>query len=204
LKYFFIPENLWPLTYAIYIDTSGIESKYIVETDLYYKLHVMPEWNKELMGWYHPSNTLDRCVGFFYKTENDGIAPFDYIDGDYLYRVSFDYGTFVKDKATDLELTHVPACSRLSITHVFIKAYKNVSCFLYTHPYLASIETTRVAHYYFNTDNSNDIGGQSISLKIPVVKKSSGVKFSYFFDSNSTNDGGYYMLNGFHWKADAR
>jgi hypothetical protein len=140
--------------YAIYIDTSGIESKYIVETDLYYKLHVMPEWNKELMGWYHPSNTLDRCVGFFCETENEGIAPFDHVNGEYLYRNSFSYGEFTKNTSSDLILKHVPTCSRLAIGMSFINAKNNSRIALYTHPINASVFTTKIMDNHFILENT--------------------------------------------------
>jgi len=199
--------------YAIYIDKSNIKTKYITKSntenedednEIYYKLNVMPEWNIELMGWYHPTNSLDRCIGFFYEAENIGIAPFDYIDGDYLYRVNFGYGGLVHNYTAELKLIHVPSCSRLAIGLAYINAYKHGNCYLYTHPYSASTSTTRVAHNLFYTDNSGDKGGQSISLRTPVVEKDSGVKFSYYFHVHHSNDHGYYILNGFHWKADSQ
>jgi len=189
--------------YAIYIDSSSIDHQYIEDKDLYFNLNNMPEWNDEKLGWYHPLDTSDRCIGFFYETQKDGIVPFDYIDGDYLYRISFDYGQLAEDTTTDMKLTHVPSSARLAIGMAYINAYKNGSCFLYTHPFLASKNTTRIAHKQFDTDQATDDGGQSTSIRTPVVANKSGAMFSYYFDVHHVNDGGYYFLNGFHWRPDS-
>ena len=190
--------------YAIYIDTSSINDNYVEIKNLYYQLYVMPDWNAERLGWYHPLNVLDRCIGFFYEKKEDGIVPFDYIDGDYLYRISFDYGALAKDKTTDLVLRHMPSSSRLAIGLVYMDAYKNGSCFFYTHPFSASRVSTRIAHKQFDTDEATDDGGMTTPMRTPVVSNNSGARFSYYFDIHHENDGGYYLLNGFHWKPDSK
>lgn len=161
-----------------------------------------PTWDSLRLGWYKSGDNTRRCIGMVYMLGANEIAPFDYIDGEYLYRSSFDKGRLENDVTSVMELYEVPSCARMATGLAWLRAYKYGSSYLYTHPTNATTSSKLVVHSYFKTEEAGDAGGSCAYIKTVVVPKGSFATFSYYFDKHYENDDALYHLHSFYWRPD--
>jgi len=62
-------DKIDPGLYEIYFNPSKNKNKNDVkETDFEYYVNVLPDWNDDYLGLYHPTNKRNRCIGYFNHT----------------------------------------------------------------------------------------------------------------------------------------
>jgi len=173
-----------------------------------------PQWRSDFMGWY---DNNARCIGMIYTDANSFITPFDYIDGNYKFRTSYQYVLGTRGVATTLVLSQVPSCSRLAYTLAYLEL-KNLNgstasykLRLYVHPVLASTSSAFVAlsgGYFDQMALGQGLISQANTnyVEIPILPNGNITQFSYYVERESGDDNGAALLfvNGFYWRADKR
>ncbi|MCP4110436.1 MAG: hypothetical protein GY749_33770 [Desulfobacteraceae bacterium] len=164
----------------------------------------IPKWDSSRLGWYKNGDATRRCIGMVYMSGDNTVTPFDYVNGEYLYRKSFDKGLLSEDSADIMILSEVPPCSRIAVGLATLGAYKESNVILYTHPIDASNanERIQIAQVKFDTGHATNDGGGSTYLRTAISTNGNSTKFGYFLDIIHGHDGGRYYLNGFYWCPD--
>jgi len=194
--------------YAIYIKNPNEMDDHIVTgEDLLILNYVIPEWDRDQMGWYQPLSKKNRCIGFYYYT-GDEIVRFHYHNGIYQYIKMFTY-TLETGSNKYLEVKYIPRFVKKCMAYIY--SIRGES------PYLSRVyvstetisenpdendENAILVHNKIIHGGSHSVGSGDFAI-IPIqniTNNQNGIIYYYYVRGYDPST--YLKITGYYWSPD--